>query len=348
MGVGISAHEVEQAARRRSKTIDDGLEAERMREARTVRVLMLGLSGAGKSTLAKQVRMIHEKGFADKEKAVYREVVRQNVVMAVLCVLEEMDTHGVQFPTEEMRNTANNIKDRLKMSDSYKAVVDMRHSLLLLTSQKVVKDIMDACIDVETVQLNQYLFRSLDKILSDSYAPSDYDILRVRQKTTGLHEILFHFKGFEFRLCDVDGHCTVKKKWLQNFENVSAILFTAALSSYDVGSKDHEEQTEIHDAMRVFQTVTSYAGFIRSPIILFLNKKDIFQQKLKKVPLTVAFPEYTGKNEFSEACQFIQQKFESFVTHAPERLAVHITNATDTPNIRSVFDSSLAVILDQP
>lgn len=42
MGGGMSAHEMEQAARRRSKTIDDGLEAERLRQARTVSVLMLG------------------------------------------------------------------------------------------------------------------------------------------------------------------------------------------------------------------------------------------------------------------------------------------------------------------
>ncbi|CAL1536794.1 unnamed protein product [Lymnaea stagnalis] len=347
MGVNISAHDMEQAARRRSKTIDDSLEAERLRQARTVKVLMLGLSGAGKSTLAKQVRMIHEKGFADKEKALYREVVRNNVASAMVGVLTEMDAHGVLFGTEELRQTANSIKDRLRSSDSHKAIVDMRHSLALLTSQKVLKDFMETSIDVETSQLNHYLFRSLDKILSDSYAPSDYDILRVRQKTTGLNEILFHFKGFEFRLCDVDGHCSVKKKWLQNFENVSAILFTVALSSYDVKSKDNDDQTELHDAMKVFTTVCAYDGFRRAPIILFLNKKDVFQQKLKKVPLTVAFSDYKGTSDYTEACQFVQAKFEACVSEAADRLTVHVTNATDTPSIRSVFDASLAVVLEQ-
>ncbi|CAG5124518.1 unnamed protein product, partial [Candidula unifasciata] len=243
--------------------------------------------------------------------------------------------------------TASSIRERLKQADSYKAIVDMRPSISLLTSQKILRDFMDSSTDVETLQLNHYLFRSLDKILSDTYAPSDYDILRVRQKTTGLHEILFHFKGFEFRLCDVDGHCTVKKKWLQNFENVSAILYTVSLSSYDVQSKDHEDQTEIIDAIRVFHTVASYDGFSRAPIILFLNKKDLFQQKLKKVPITVAFPEYNGENEFAEVCQFVERKFESCVARAADRLTIHITNATDTPHIRTVFDASLAVILNR-
>ncbi|XP_012942864.1 guanine nucleotide-binding protein G(i) subunit alpha [Aplysia californica] len=345
MGVGISTHEMEQAARRRSKTIDDGLEAERLRQARTVRVLMLGLQGAGKSTLAKQVRMIHEKGFPDKEKALYREIVRQNVVSAVLGVLQEMEAQEVAFDTDQMQQTCLAIKERLTSADSHLAVVDMRHQVSMLTSQKLFRDFMDDRMDPEVSQINHYLFRSLDKILSDAYAPSDYDILRVRQKTAGLNEILFHFKGFEFRLCDVDGHSSVKKKWLQNFENVSAILFTASLGTYDIRSKENEEQTEIHDALRVFTTVTGHDGFLRTPIILFLNKKDIFQLKLKKTPLTTAFPDYKGKNEFQEVCQFVQRKFESCVTN-PDRLTVHFTNATDTAAIRSVFDSSLAVILE--
>lgn len=30
-------------------------------------------------------------------------------------------------------------------------------------------------------------------------------------------------------------------------------------------------------------------------MILFLNKNDVFIEKLKTIPLTVAFPEYDGK-----------------------------------------------------
>ena len=34
--------------------------------------------------------------------------------------------------------------------------------------------------------------------------------------------------------------------------------------------------------------------FIDTSIILFLNKKDLFVEKIKKSPLTICFPEYTG------------------------------------------------------
>jgi hypothetical protein len=38
-----------------------------------------------------------------------------------------------------------------------------------------------------------------------------------------------------------------------------------------------------------------------------LNKRDIFQEKLaRKVPLTQAWPEYTGSFAYEEAVDFIQ------------------------------------------
>lgn len=73
-------------------------------------------------------------------------------------------------------------------------------------------------------------------------------------------------------------------------------MLTLSFSSFldDKLTLNTSFQKEIHDALRVFQTVAAHDGFSRSPIVLFLNKKDIFQIKLKKVPLTVAFPDYQG------------------------------------------------------
>lgn len=44
------------------------------------------------------------------------------------------------------------------------------------------------------------------------------------------------------RLCDVDGTSTLKKKWLDCFENVSAVLFTVGLDTYDVRSKENDDK----------------------------------------------------------------------------------------------------------
>ena len=43
----------------------------------------------------------------------------------------------------------------------------------------------------------------------------------------------------------MDGTSTVKKKWLQCFENVSAVLFTAAIDTYDVTSNEDENKVTV-------------------------------------------------------------------------------------------------------
>ncbi len=49
------------------------------------------------------------------------------------------------------------------------------------------------------------------------------------------------------------------------------------------------------EALRLFGSILNNKWFLDTSIILFLNKKDLFEQKLKERPLSIAYPEYTGK-----------------------------------------------------
>ena len=48
------------------------------------------------------------------------------------------------------------------------------------------------------------------------------------------------------------------------------------------------------ESMNLFDSICNNKWFTDTSIILFLNKKDLFQEKIKKSPLTVCFSEYTG------------------------------------------------------
>jgi hypothetical protein len=52
-------------------------------------------------------------------------------------------------------------------------------------------------------------------------------------KTTGIVEISFLIKGVEFRVFDVGGQRSERKKWIHCFEDVNAVIFVAAVSEYD-------------------------------------------------------------------------------------------------------------------
>jgi hypothetical protein len=53
------------------------------------------------------------------------------------------------------------------------------------------------------------------------------------------------------------------------------------------------------EALKLFKDICVSKWFKDTAIILFLNKKDIFEKKIQRVPLTVAFENYKGKNYFS-------------------------------------------------
>lgn len=50
----------------------------------------------------------------------------------------------------------------------------------------------------------------------------------------------------------------------------------------------------MHESMKLFDSICNNKWFTDTSIILFLNKKDLFEEKITHSPLTICFPEYTG------------------------------------------------------
>ncbi len=80
-------------------------------------------------------------------------------------------------------------------------------------------------------------------------------------------------------------------------------------------------------------------------IVLLLNKRDLFESKLKEVPLSKYFPEYTGGASFNEGCAFMKSLYLSRNKNADRNVYVHFSTATDTKNVKAVFDAVEDVIL---
>lgn len=53
-------------------------------------------------------------------------------------------------------------------------------------------------------------------------------------------------------------------------------------------------QNRMSDALLLFAYICNHDYFLKAGMILFLNKKDLFQKKLETVPLSSFFKAYTG------------------------------------------------------
>lgn len=98
----------------------------------------------------------------------------------------------------------------------------------------------------------------LSRLGKRDYMPTEQDILRTRVKTTGIVEVHFSFKNLNFKLFDVGGQRSERKKWIHCFEDVTAIIFCVAMSEYD--QVLHEDETTV--------------GVVRAMQAISLNPKD--------------------------------------------------------------------------
>lgn len=64
---------------------------------------------------------------------------------------------------------------------------------------------------------------------------------------------------------------------------------------YDLKLAEDEEMNRMIESMRLFDSICNSKWFVDTSIILFLNKKDLFEEKIKTSPLRQCFPDYTGK-----------------------------------------------------
>lgn len=74
--------------------------------------------------------------------------------------------------------------------------------------------------------------------MSPSYIPSQADVLRARVRSTGIEEATFKFEDISFKMMDVGGQRSERRKWIHCFDQVTAVIFCVALSEYDQVSLD--------------------------------------------------------------------------------------------------------------
>jgi hypothetical protein len=192
-----------------------------------------------------------------------------------------------------------------------------------------------------------YFFDKLDQLGGPGYLPSDQDILRCRVRTTGIVEQEFQINGEKFRLFDVGGQRNERKKWIHCFEGVTAVLFVGVLSEYDLTLYEDETMNRMEETLNIFEEICNSAFFTKTSIILFLNKRDIFQEKIKAVALNVCpcFKSYTGPNTYEAGCQLIENSFHARNKNPNKLIYAHVTCATDTNNMKVVLNAVNDIII---
>lgn len=344
MGCASSAEE--KAAVEKSKQIEKNLKEDGLQAAKDIKLLLLGAGESGKSTIVKQMKIIHEGGFTNEDNKQYKPVVYSNTVQSLVAIIRAMGTLRISFAESDREADAKMVLDVVaRMEDTEPFSDELLAAMKRLWADSGVQECFGRSNEYQLNDSAKYFLDSLDRLAHANYMPTEQDILRTRVKTTGIVEIQFNFKKLHFRLFDVGGQRSERKKWIHCFEDVTAIIFCVAMSEYDQVLHEDETTNRMQESLKLFDSICNNKWFTDTSIILFLNKKDLFEEKIKKSPLTVCFSEYAGKQIYDEAASYIQAQFEAKNKSTTKEIYCHQTCATDTNNIQFVFDAVTDVII---
>ena len=101
----------------------------------------------------------------------------------------------------------------------------------------------------------------------------------------------------------------------------------------------------MQEALTLFDSICNSRWFVRTSIILFLNKIDLFKQKLPISPMGDYFSDYHGGADYNAACDYIVNRFVSLNQSDAKTIYTHFTCATDTSQIRFVMSAVNDIII---
>lgn len=160
------------------------------------------------------MRIIHQHGYTKEEFEQYRPVVYSNTIQSLGAIIRAMNMLNIQFASQEREADAQRVLEviqRMKDTEPF-------NSELLSAMERLWADagVQQCFLRSNEYQLNdsaQYFLDQLYRIGASDFLPNEQDILRTRVKTTGIVEINFSFKNLNFRLFDVGGQRSERKKW---------------------------------------------------------------------------------------------------------------------------------------
>ena len=315
-------------------------------ESRKIKLLILGAGESGKSTLFKQMKILYGTPFTSEEAIYIKAVIHENVLEAMQTLITNLENF------DETRGLEVGCQDALELVRA--AEVDepideeLGNALQALWKDPAIQAMWKLRGRVQLVESVVYFFNKLDEIGKDDWVPSNQDILAARVRTHGIVTTKYTIEDRQYEMYDVGGQRNERRKWAHCFEGVTGIIFVASLSDYDQKMFEDETTNRMKDSVYLFRDICANPAFAETPIILFLNKRDLFQKKIRDVRIggEGCFRDYDGPpNDYAAGVDYFLRYFLKQNRDPDRKVFHHVTCATDTANVQVVMDSTRAMII---
>ncbi|XP_078428037.1 G protein alpha subunit 1 [Wolffia australiana] len=321
--------------------IDRRIAQETIAEKGLQKILLLGAGESGKSTIFKQIKLLFQTGFDEGELRSFIPVIHENIFQTIKILFQGAE----EFARTAVDSTQFTVSPENKVlgekifgigigKNCPSLTAELAKEIEALWNDSAIQETFQRGNGLQIPDCTQYFLKHLHRVSDTNYLPTKEDVLHARVRTTGVAELQFSpvgekkKKGEMYSVFDAGGQRNERRRWIHLFEGVSAVIFCAAISEYDQSLLEDESRNRMMETKALFDWVLKQPCFENTSFMLFLNKFDIFEEKIHKVPLSVCewFGDYrpmaSGKQEVEHAYEFVKKKFEElyFQSSGPDRV----------------------------
>ncbi|CEO97605.1 hypothetical protein PBRA_000951 [Plasmodiophora brassicae] len=319
-------------------------------------VLFLGTGESGKSTFYRQLRILHGGSYTAAELTGFAETIHTMLIEDAVriaqattnpAVLTAFEDESAPLMLPESTNAIVETVQQWSVSPPATFTSDVASTLSRFWNDSNIKRVYEKRKIFHLGNHVEYFMQQVDKVAQANWRPDDVDLVHFRVRTTGILDQKITLKNQMFRIVDVGGQRSERRKWISQFGDVSSVVFVVAVSEYD------QTCWEDNSTNRISESLTVFGDLCRNPalgdpgvseIIVFFNKTDLFQEKLKAIPFGNYVPGYTGDGSLESASAHIKKMFEDVardgfksIGRPDKRLYTVFTTAVDPDNVKKVW-----------
>ncbi|KAF9067094.1 guanine nucleotide binding protein, alpha subunit [Rhodocollybia butyracea] len=199
-----------------------------------------------------------------------------------------------------------------------------------------------------------FFLNDLERVTSLKYTPTDDDVLKARLKTVGVSEYRFRMEvstgreiGADWRIVDVGG--SRSQSWVPFFDNV---IFLAPISGFDQVLTEDRSVNRLEDSVLLWKALCSNTLLANVDLVLFLNKCDILEAKLKAGVRLARYVRSYGdrENDLDTVSKYFRGKFAAIhreYSPNPRKFYAFCTSVTDTATTAGIIASVRDMVIRQ-
>ncbi|KAJ6239816.1 guanine nucleotide-binding protein g(o) subunit alpha [Anaeramoeba flamelloides] len=332
--------------RMRNKRIERQIGDQKTDSKIEFKILVIGCGDSGKSTLVKQMKVLFQDGFSEEVLQLYKMSIRKKTLIEMKTLIKQCKSLGINLSNLSSLESSNQFLNNMKTDNKQltKANADLIQELW---SDRGIKTTWKNRNEFQISENMDHFFDKVNEISKKNYRPTTEDILLFRIPTTGISETSFKAHNFNWKVIDVGGQRSERRKWIHHFDNVSTVLFVVAMNEFNKKLFEDQSMNRMHESLAVCETVLNNDFFKKTDCVLLFNKVDLFKESLRKTQFGKHFTKFKGQNNFEDVSLFIKKNFFSTIKRQKKRkVDSHFVKATDTISVEEMINSVISGIIE--